>query len=195
MRNYKSTEQEAKVVIVGRTTVGKTSIVNCALNGACAWDGTRPTVGVNFVTKRHQVNGTIVALHIWDTAGQERYRAMTPMYFRGAHIGVIVFSVIDRASFEEVPYWHDAITAASSGLLCVLVGNKTDCTEDRVIFPEDGEAAAARIGAQYCEASAKQGTGIEPLFDVIAGMTQSILVDHEALETPDPAAGDRSGCC
>jgi small GTP-binding protein len=197
MGDYRSLEREAKVVIVGLTTVGKTSIVNCAITGERASEGTRPTVGSNFVTKRQRANGATVALQIWDTAGQERYRSMTPVYFRGAQVAIIVFSVTDSASLQEVLYWHQQIMAVCSSILCLVVGNKIDSADTRLVSPEEGEAMAARISAQYCETSAKNGTGIEPLFDAVAQLAQSVPVYRESAPAHAGASpgSDRSGCC
>jgi small GTP-binding protein len=161
------TQLEKKIVFIGRTTVGKTSIVQCAISGERARDETRPTVAANFVTKDHTFNGVTAVLQIWDTAGQEKYRSMTPLYFRGASVAVLVFSVIDAISFSEIKAWHTSVTEVVPFVSVILVGNKCDCKEARIITTEQADDTARDIHACYCETSAKEGTGIQDLFDLI----------------------------
>mmetsp|Transcript_31751 Transcript_31751/g.82853 ORF Transcript_31751/g.82853 Transcript_31751/m.82853 type:complete len:138 (+) Transcript_31751:188-601(+) len=63
------------------------------------------TIGAAFMTKRLQMDGHLFRLQLWDTAGQERFRAMAPMYYRGASIAIIVFDVTDEDSFAEADLW------------------------------------------------------------------------------------------
>jgi small GTP-binding protein len=160
-------DEQQKIVFVGRSTVGKTSIVNCAISGERASETTRPTVGGNFVTKVHTSKGNTFSLQIWDTAGQEKYRSMTPLFFRSASLAVIVFSIIDPQSFGDIEGWYSSVITSVPSISIVIVGNKSDLHEDRVISFEEGETAARNIRVKYCETSAKDGTGISELFDLI----------------------------
>jgi small GTP-binding protein len=73
----------AKLVLLGQSTVGKTSIINVAEGGSFSEDQSA-TIGACFHIKKMKVGSTGIKLHIWDTAGQERFRALAPMYYRGA---------------------------------------------------------------------------------------------------------------
>jgi small GTP-binding protein len=159
---------EAKVVIVGKSTVGKTSLVNYVTLGS-AGSGVVPTVGANCVTKLIQYESQTVLIQMWDTAGHERFRAMTPLYYRGAKIAIIVFAVDDQSSFEEIEDWQNSIiNTLNERIPLILVGNKVDLT--RTISPEDGEKRANQMNARYLETSAMTGEGVVVLLDAIAAI-------------------------
>ena len=84
-----------KIVLLGDTAVGKTSLCARLVNGT--FDNfSEPTIGAAFLTKTVQ-NGDIThRLEIWDTAGQERYRALAPMYYRGATAALVVYDVTNK---------------------------------------------------------------------------------------------------
>ena len=65
------------------------------------------TIGASFLTKRvvDVDTGTTVRLQLWDTAGQERFRSITKLYYRGASAIILVYSIIDESSFEEMGRW------------------------------------------------------------------------------------------
>lgn len=156
--------KELKIVLIGNTNVGKTCVVKKATSGVFTED-TVATLGASYVSKLVTVNKTEVRLQIWDTAGQERYRGMTPMYYRGAHIALIVYSITDDKSFEGIDGWLESLQEnASPDITLFLVGNKCDMENDRVVETDAGQAKADQIGAHFAEVSAKNGYGIDDLF-------------------------------
>ncbi|RWW56662.1 hypothetical protein BHE74_00036604, partial [Ensete ventricosum] len=97
-------------------------------------------------------DGKTIKLQIWDTAGQERFRTITSSYYRGAH-GIIVRSLIIFL-FENVNK--------------LLVGNKCDLTDSRVVSSETAKAFADEIGIPFLETSAKDSTNVEKAFMTMA---------------------------
>eukprot|EP01127_Copromyxa_protea_P003274 TRINITY_DN1310_c0_g1_i6.p1 TRINITY_DN1310_c0_g1~~TRINITY_DN1310_c0_g1_i6.p1 ORF type:complete len:141 (-),score=17.42 TRINITY_DN1310_c0_g1_i6:474-896(-) len=93
-----------KVVLLGSSGVGKTSIVIRYVQSAFAADQ-QATIGASFWTKRLHFVDNSITLQIWDTAGQERYRSITPMYYRGAQAAILVFDVTNIESFENAQSW------------------------------------------------------------------------------------------
>jgi small GTP-binding protein len=159
---------DAKIVFVGQTMVGKTCIVTRACSDEFD-DRLEPTVGACFAPKRVNIGGAEVNLQMWDTAGQERFRSLAPMYYRGSVVAVLVFSVTDRASLTEVEHWAEEIKKQTEVVpVLVVVGNKIDLTDQRVVPIEEGERLAKEIKGLYCEVSAKVGNGIEELFEMVA---------------------------
>ena len=90
-----------KVVIIGNSGVGKTSLL---LRFADDVFNVSPlsTIGVDFKMKTLKVDDKVVKMQIWDTAGQERFRSISQSYFRNAHGCIAVYDVTSRASFEAL---------------------------------------------------------------------------------------------
>ena len=141
------------------------------------------TIGVDFKTKDLSIGGKNVRVQIWDTAGQERFRNITNSYYKGAHGIAIVFDVTNRSSFETVTTWIEEITKrASENTLNVIIANKTDMTNHRVVSEEEGRAVAATYHLDYFETSAKDDTGVNELFDFMCTkILSSIQVSPEYL--------------
>ena len=116
-----------------------------------------------------------VRAQVWDTAGQERFaRILLPTYFRRAHGCLLVFSVTDRTSYEQLSSrWSEHIDAnsgssgsgsGSSRLVKVVVGNKVDRLDKRVVTVEEGKSLARAMGCAYFEVSARTGEGVNEAF-------------------------------
>ena len=146
---------EIKVVVVGNSSVGKTCIVKKATTGVFLEDSVA-TLGVNYVSMKKNVSKTDFMLQIWDTAGQERYRGMAPLYYRGAHVAIICYSVIDSDSFEAVDFWKKNIIENVDGnVIIILIGNKIDL-EGREVTKEEGENKAKELGLLSMKFQLKQ---------------------------------------
>ena len=112
-----------KVVIVGNSGVGKTSIICKYLDRT---EISRTTVGASSFKLSIPVNGKSINFAFWDTAGQENYKSLVPVYARGATIAIITFSLVDPNSFEAVPNWLSYLRDDIGVKNFVLVGNKSD---------------------------------------------------------------------
>lgn len=155
-----------KLVLLGDSGVGKTSIVTHYVSGSAA-NNVKPTIGAAFVTKEINVDGKSLELLIWDTAGQEVYRGLAPMYYRSALIAIIVFDVTRIQSYEAVSYWIKELKTNVDGNIIILVcGNKTDLDDQRVIESNTAQTMADGEGALYAETSATTGAGIERMFQL-----------------------------
>jgi small GTP-binding protein len=100
---------EAKVVLLGSQGVGKTSLILRYTTRAFDPTPHAATIGSSLHTRKLVHDGVRVKLQIWDTAGQERFRSMAPIYYRGAHVCVLVYDTTDRQSFEDVRSWLDEL--------------------------------------------------------------------------------------
>ena len=116
-----------KVVLVGNSCVGKSSIVLRYADDEFS-DVFLATIGVDFRFKSFLCEGENVKLQIWDTAGQEKFRTITNSYYRGAHALMIVFDITDHQSFADATnYWFQEIkTSCPPEIQILLVGNKSD---------------------------------------------------------------------
>ncbi|KAF2580178.1 hypothetical protein F2Q68_00003751, partial [Brassica cretica] len=93
-----------------------------------------PTVFDNF-SANVVVNGATVNLGLWDTAGQEDYNRLRPLSYRGADVFILAFSLISKASYENVSKkWIPELTHYAPGVPIVLVGTKLDLRDDKQFF-------------------------------------------------------------
>lgn len=169
-----------KVVLVGNAGVGKTCLVRKFTQGVFP-PGQSATIGVDFMIKTVKVGEDKVKLQIWDTAGQERFRSITQSYYRSAHAIVLVYDVACQPSFEQLPVWLSEIEHyANSKVLKILVGNKSDKTEDREIPTQIGENfAEAQHFDYFVETSALNSSNVEHLFDVVANRLTTEMKESE----------------
>jgi small GTP-binding protein len=166
MRSNASVPLEAKVVFLGESAVGKTSIISAHSHNDYS-DEHLPTVGAHFSMQHITIGSDEIRLKVWDTAGQERFRALTPMYYRDSQVAVVVFSVDDYMSFEKVAEGIENVRKDTRSMPELLVvGNKTDL--EREVTSPEGEAFAEKVGAVYVECSAKTRQGISELFVLVA---------------------------
>jgi Ras-related protein Rab-5C len=153
----------AKVVVLGRSGVGKTCLAVRLIDGR--FDNSEmPTIGAAF----RQTELDNVRLDIWDTAGQERYQAIAPLYYRGANVAVIVYDVMNKESLGKAKEWYEKLRdedAVSEDVVVCIAGNKCDCTaEERAVPLELGELFAKNNGLLHYETSAKTGQGVREMF-------------------------------
>jgi small GTP-binding protein len=189
---------EIKIVLMGNTNVGKTSIVSTAISGIFS-DDTPSTLGATYSTKTVQLDGLAVRLQIWDTAGQEKYRAMTPMYFHNAQVALVVYSIVEADTFSAVDGWIKSLKDnADPSVLIYMIGNKTDLDDERAVSPDEATDKANELGAVFVEVSAKTGFGIQDLFALIPrDYIEKVGVPGQNVEsvkiTPPP--GGEQKCC
>ena len=159
----KSKTKSHKVVMIGDSYVGKTSILDMYINNR--FEETKPSIGAMHQFYKIKLDsGEEVNLDLWDTAGQERFRSVVPMYYKGAKVILIVFDVTSPDSFEGAKNWVKEIESNISSILLFLVGNKIDLTDKRKISFESGKNFANMKQIQYFECSAKSNTGIKEIF-------------------------------
>jgi Ras-related protein Rab-5C len=183
---------QTKVVLIGPALVGKTSICDVAVNGIFTANNPSTIGGQNFTLQVSRRNGQQTVLQLWDTAGTERFRSMVPMYFRSAACCILVFDLTNESSLKELAdVWIPTARAAGDeSMQLILVGNKSDLEEQRVVSHERLEEFSNGIGAVLsCETSAKSRAGISGLFlDVaeLAGRTATVRLPPENTD---------NGCC
>lgn len=120
---------------------------------------------MEFATKSIQTEGKTIKAQIWDTAGQERYRAITSAYYRGAVGALLVYDISKKVTFENVERWLEELrNHAESGIVVMLVGNKSDLRHLRSVTTEEAMQLAEAHNLFFMETSANDGTGVEQAF-------------------------------
>ncbi|XP_049892619.1 EF-hand calcium-binding domain-containing protein 4B isoform X2 [Epinephelus moara] len=143
-----------KVVLVGNSSVGKTSLLRSFCEGRFH-PSTTATVGIDYSVKTLTLDNMQVAMQLWDTAGQERYRSITKQFFRKADGVVVMYDVTVEESFKAVRPWLTNVQeAAGEGIPILLLGNKMDMDGDREVSFKEAEQLAYENKVMFFEVSA-----------------------------------------
>ena len=208
--NSKSSDQDYefifKVLLLGNSNVGKSSLFLRFVDDI--WNDTFvPTIGVDFKIKTFDIDEKKIKMQIWDTAGQERFKNIIASYYRGAHGILLIYDVTDKDSFKNLSNWIIEIEKNSSKqVLKVLIGNKTDLEDKRVVTYNQGKEFADTYGLKYIETSAKKNLNVNEAFEtlgrelIIASEEKKITKQKQNKKITVAKAQDlnvekKNGCC
>eukprot|EP00750_Incisomonas_marina_P022904 INCI5002.4.p1 GENE.INCI5002.4~~INCI5002.4.p1 ORF type:complete len:206 (+),score=12.30 INCI5002.4:162-779(+) len=154
-----------KLLIVGDTSVGKTSLMLRYTDGVFT-DGTYLcTIGVDFRFKSVNVNKKTIRLQVCDTVGQSRFRTVARAQYRGIHGVLITFDLTCHKSFESVSGWiKDTLEYAPAGVQMIAVGTKADRKDKREVTETEIQEFVKRTDIPFFATSSKDGQGIDLLF-------------------------------
>jgi len=164
-----SGEYAYKLILGGEGGVGKTSMVHRFVEDAFQTDY-KSTIGTSIMKKECDFEGldSKVRFVLWDLAGQAQFKRVRQSYLSNAEAGILVYDVTRKDTLNKVENWFNEIKDVSTSISLILVGNKIDLTEDRVISTEMGEALAKKLNLSYIETSAKTGENINDAFKMLA---------------------------
>jgi len=156
-----------KVVLVGDSGVGKTCLIQRYVNDKYS-DNTESTSASTYTYKivEYKEYNKSVSLDIWDTAGQELYRALARNFYLNASIGILVYDVRRKATFESIKdYWYDQLKqSGEENIVLGIAGNKCDLFQDEEVSEDEVKKYAKSIGAVFHLTSCKESIGIDDLF-------------------------------
>lgn len=188
MNRQRSKQSQFKIVLLGESAVGKSSVVQRFVKNS--FDEYREsTIGAAFLTQsihlsRNDIlsngdnnintdniddDGITVKFEIWDTAGQERYRSLASMYYRNANAAIIVYDITQLESLDKAKYWIKELQRqANKDTIIILTGNKLDLNDERKISIDDVNEFTSIYNLLNFEVSAKTGENVNQLFKDIA---------------------------
>ncbi|TFG29514.1 MAG: GTP-binding protein [Promethearchaeota archaeon] len=157
-----------KIVVLGDAAVGKTSLINMYIEQSFTEDY-KPTLGANIIRKDVHVDeiNASVRLIMWDLAGQEKYNVIRSMYFQGCVGALLVYDVTRSNTFEAIDskWLKDFKKYVKKEGTYILIGNKVDLKDERVVSTDQGKNYANEIEASdFIETSAKYGENVEQAF-------------------------------
>ena len=156
--------QHFKIIFLGDQYVGKSSILNRFYQDKFE-ENYQATIGLDFHSKNVIINGNNVRLLLYDTAGQEKFKSLIPMYIRDANIILVVYDITNKDSFTHTEHWvNETKDLKRDDAIFVLVGNKLDLDENRVVTKKEAEDFATEQGFLFHEVSAKTGDQVQELF-------------------------------
>jgi len=157
-----------KLLMIGDSGVGKSCLL-LRFSDDSFTTNFITTIGIDFKIKTVEIEGRVMKLQIWDTAGQERFRTITTAYYRGAMGVLLIYDVTNEQSFLNIRNWIRNIEQhASESVQKILIGNKSDMTQDKVITTERGLELADEYGIKFFETSAKTDANVKKAFLAIA---------------------------
>ena len=163
-------ELSCKVVIVGDTSVGKTSIIDRFAKGQFQ-ESTISTFGCMATDKllKRTSDGRSIKVFLWDTAGQEKYRSLSPVYFRGSDFAIVTYDVTSEASLEAVTFWINQFRSVvgESGEI-VIAANKSETVESLEEREKIKQKLERKFQFKTFMVSAKANFGLQEMFQYIA---------------------------
>ncbi|XP_073942549.1 RAS oncogene family member Rab7 [Choristoneura fumiferana] len=161
-----------KVIILGDSGVGKTSLMNQFVNKKFS-NQYKATIGADFLTKEVIVDDRIVTMQIWDTAGQERFQSLGVAFYRGADCCVLVFDVTAPNTFKSLESWRDEFLIQASprdpeNFPFLILGNKVDLENRAVTLKRAQQWCQSKNDIPFYETSAKEAVNVELAFQEIA---------------------------
>ena len=150
--------EEIKIILLGNTGVGKTSLINVCIDPyyALDLDNNNPTLASYFVQKNIICNTKKYILDIWDTAGQEAYLGVTKLFFKGSDIIIFVYDICSENTFKDLGNWINMTEEIiDNPHVCGIVGNKNDLYLNAKISEEDAKKFADSKNFKFKLVSAK----------------------------------------
>ena len=159
-----------KIVLIGESGVGKTSIISRYINNTFDLQ-VLTSSSAQFISKTITLSDdTALKLDIWDTAGQEKFRSLAKIFYKDAKVIILVYDITNKMSFDNIKnYWFNEIEENSiSDVILAIVGNKDDLYEMEQVSIEEGKKFAKEKNAIFKRTSALSNRNIESLFLDIA---------------------------
>ena len=157
-----------KLIIIGSVNVGKTTLLTRYATGKFQ-EKTKSTSIASFISKIKVVNNKKYEIKLWDTAGQEKYRSLTKIFTKEAKIALLVYSIDDKKSFNDLNMWLNIIKETNTDkILLGIAANKADLYKKAEVTDQEGKKFAEEIGAeQRSTSSLLDDCGIDDLVDTL----------------------------
>lgn len=182
--------EKLNIFMLGDSRVGKTSFLTKYVNNSFKEDNLS-TIGIDFVVKKIELEGgKKITLKFYDTAGQENYRALSFNLLKSADGLFLMYDITNIKTFDEINTWIKSIrNVKEDNFPIVLIGNKCDLKENRIVDNEEGQKLAQDNGFPFLETSCKEGTNIEKAVKILV----SKILEKKNGESPKGNEDGKTG--
>ncbi|XP_065897393.1 ras-related protein Rab-10-like [Dysidea avara] len=164
-----------KLLLVGDGMVGKSSLLSRYTDNVFS-QVYMSTIGIDIKTKNIEVNGKRVQLQMWDAAVQERFQQIIRPFFKGAAGIMFVYDITNEHSFKRLCQWMNDFREVVPNAVLMVVGNKCDLENARVVSTEQGQSFADEHGCKFIETSASDNVNVN---EMVMGIAEAILLKRE----------------
>ena len=163
--DYTKYDMNFKIIVIGDSGVGKSCLTNKATKNIFE-ESYNATVGFEFFSFNIRMNNKVIKMQIWDTCGQELYRSLITNFYRNSSLAVMVYSITNKESFDNVDIWLKELRMHSNPDAKVfLIGNKIDLETERKVDTDQGQKYANDNKFHlFMESSAKTGHNAQKIF-------------------------------
>ena len=159
---------EIKIITLGDSQVGKSSLIFRYIENKFS-NNYITTMGFDIKNKQITLrDGTEAKLMIFDTAGQERFRSLAQNYIKKANCALLIYDISQRDTFENIEKWLGNIKDVGEEMPIILIGNKSDLNDKRLVPFEEGKKKAEEYGYPFFETSCKTGEHVSECFIELA---------------------------
>ena len=195
-------EINIKLILLGESAVGKTSIINRYVEDSFSNDIISSS-SMTYSRKRLTINKQNIILNIWDTVGQEKFKSLSKLFFNDTKIVVLVYSITEKDTFIKLDYWLKAFQETiGDDVVLGVAGNKSDLFFQQTVSEEEGAKYAEKIGAIFSEISAKENKKgldkfIEQLVTEYIKRNPNLITNRESIRLfeGDDERQLKAGCC
>jgi small GTP-binding protein len=176
-----------KIIVIGDSGVGKSCLTNKATKDLFETDH-NATIGFEFFSFNVKIDGKVVKLQIWDTCGQEAYRSLITNFYRNSSLAIMVYSIDNRESFDNIGIWLKELkTHSNPDAKVFLIGNKCDLENERKVQKEEGLKFINDFNLNFfIESSAKTGINAKNIFIKAAFSLYDDYLKYKEKNPSDP---------
>ena len=165
MAKKTETAEEIKVILVGESGTGKTSLINTSI-GIPFKENMITSASNSFAPKEFQIDGKKYILNLWDTIGQEKFRSLTKIFIKDSKIVIFVYDITNEKSFKELEYWITTIKdILKDEAVLGIAGNKQDLFKNEKVKEETAKKYAQEKNIIFELTSSKNRKTFEKLLE------------------------------
>ncbi len=196
-----SQEIEAKLILVGETNVGKTSLLRQYIDHLFQEEKVS-TIGYDTMLKKLELPNGNISLQLWDTCGQEQFRTVNQLFVKNSKMALLVYDITNKKSFEELKnFWYSYVTSAvGKNIIFGIAANKSDLYEYEQVNEKEARDYANSINASFRLCSALNNEGINELVDELTDQYLTLnkinyKTDNNDFKIEDEEKIKKKKCC